>query len=293
MVKQLATQVVAKQAALDACVKKATKNVAGSALTAERYKDARQDITLAQAKRADNALKGAKNAQQRHEADQLALRTAVAKLQQRIDEGKIVSDESVKKWLEEEERILKHEAIVLSKFDAKAMMVVQIGTGDQPDPGLEAASGAADDKGKDAYAKRIEADLKLRPNIERSQLAVLKGTPEAKDAALLSDMYCFFEAATFTGPLPPTMYKQTGGGMDMTKALVGKVVWEAFYGDRDIVEVDYIPFLMVDLIKYALMKAASMLSEEKERVERANERLKAVRENAPMRNARASPYGGN
>ena len=294
MVRQMATKLVAKQEALEACEKKATKNTTGSALTTERYKDARQTPTLAQAARADNAVKGARNAQRRYESDQDAIRTAIAVLQKRAEDARIVSDESVKSWLNEEERILKYEAEVLFKFDAKAMMVAPIGTGILPDAGLEAATkGPAVDPtpGKDVYAKQIRDDLQLRPEIERGQLAVLKAKPTEEDGKLLSDMLCFFEAATFSGPLPPTMYKQTGGTMRLTKALIGEVIWKAFYADRDVAEVDYIPFLMVDLMKYALQKARAQLVEDKEQMARAVERLKVVRDNAPMKNSRASPYG--
>ena len=286
MVKQLAAQLVAKEEALAVCVKKADKFVKGDTLCKERYKNARSTITVAHAARAQRATKGAANAVKRFQADQKTLRDAVVELQKRIADGEQANAFTLKAWLDEEERILKHEAKVLSIFDAKASLAVHTGGLDQPEPGLVedgAPAGAVKAAEPVKYAKKIEDDLQLRPNIDRGELAIIKKLDGAtnEERTMLTDMYCFFESATFSGPLPPTMFSQTGGNVRMSKRIIGDVIWNKFYADRHVLEVDYIPLLMLDLMRYALRKAAAHFTEEKEGMDKATERLRVVRLNRP------------
>ena len=268
-------------------LKKLSKNspAACSKATEDRLKTARKDVVGAQTARADRARTGAEKAQARFKADQSDLDRAVHVLQLRKAEHAQAFLASQASFAAFDEARRLQDAAVLAIVDAKIEQATPVG-GASVAPAGPAPVAPARPEGY--------ADLELQADVPLWSVPVLTEEILAADAPAKEQIeraWAFFSNTPAGSTLPPMTYRQLGlTDMKTLPLIIGEPAMRAFYRLRTIVTACYVPWQVVELVRYSLSQSNKCLSRDATSKEEALERLKTARDAALEHGYQRSPY---
>ena len=80
----------------------------------------------------------------------------------------------------------------------------------------------------------------------------------AEENEILNGMLAFFQNSPSGRPLPPLAYQDIGiKAVTVMLTLVGQKIWSAFYADRAVLETDYIPWQLLEMLRHAVHAAST------------------------------------
>ena len=267
-------------------LQKLTKSTpaACSKTTEERLRKVRKDVSDEHAARALRAQNGREKATQRFAADSDSLDEAISLLTQRKVQNAAAFLASQTSFASYDESRKTQDAAVLAIIDAKITQATPLG----------GASAVAAGPVQTAPAPAVlpeYADLELRANVQPWDLPVIDAIkPEEKEQ--LDAMWSFFLAVPPGTAMPPITYKTLGATkMDTVANLLGQTAMSKVYGGRTIYTSAFVPWNVLELLRYAMTQAHSKLSEIKELEQGILDRLQAARDAAKENGyTRIGPY---
>ena len=261
--------------AKDAALRKLLKATpaACSKTTVERLRKVRKDTAEEHAERDLRATAGREKALVRYAADQESLDLAIAELTQRKAMHAAAFLASQTSFAEYDTARCEQDKAVLAILDAKITQATPLG----------GASAAAAGQAPTALVPAVQpeyADLELRAEVQPWDLPVIDAI-KAEEKEQLDAMWSFFLAVPPGTAMPPITYKALGvTKMETVANLLGSTAMGRVYGGRTIYTSAFVPWNVLELLRYAMTQAHSMLSEIKEQQQAILDRLQAARDAA-------------
>jgi hypothetical protein len=239
----LIEQLAATQAELDRTQKKAP--IAGQAGVVARLEEAQKKANSEHVEKEAIDTRGASRAATRCQADLAAMDAAIAELQTRRGIPVNIYQTSQLAWKTMTALRAEHFASSQASFNDKL-----------------ASLRATPDDDEDMRDMEMAADLQLQVTASPSDIPSfqLDASSDPQKAAIQS-MNVFFSAAPFGTALPAMTFNQVGVQyIPFVKTLVGETVWSKFYSQRTVGEDDYVPFQLLEFLRFALIQLLPQLT---------------------------------
>ena len=256
-----------------------------SKTTEERLRKVHKDVSDDHKARLLRAQNGKEKAQERYAADQEDLDRAVQELLKRKADGAAAFLESQTSFAEYDEARRLQDAAVLAIIDGKVVQATPVGGSPAPAPGPVLTAPAL----PEGYS-----DLELQADVQLWSVPVLTEEVLAADTSAKEQIeraWAFFSNTPAGSPLPPTTYMQLGfTSMKTLPMVIGESAMRAFYARRTVVTACYMPWQVVELVRYSLSQSNQCLARDATSKEEARERLQLERDAATEHGYQRAPY---
>ena len=256
-----------------------------SKVTEGRLRTARQDLLTAQAATEERCRSGREKALARFKSDQSDFDSSVAELIARKAAAAKAFLESQASFAASDSARLTHEAEVVALVDKKVLEATPVGG----QPAAVAGQAPAAPARPEGYA-----DLELQADVQLWSVPVLTEEVLLADAPAKEQIeraWAFFSNTPTGSMLPPMTYQQLGfTSMKTLPLVIGDNAMRAFYARRTIVTTCYIPWQIVELVRYSLTQSNQCLARDATSKEEALERLKLARDAATENGYQRAPY---
>ena len=255
------------QTALEQLREKAPKT--GDKGLCERLALSKSQLVVRNGTRAEKSANDTINARKRFDTDQAALAEFVAEGQRRIAKGAADFAAADLAWQANEVAILKQEEDALAIIDEKIAAAVRAGGVAAPGPGKAVVStggaaapvlpGGAEDTAK-AFAKLAVAVVIMPDTLADMAKAPV---PQGDSEAQLARMYHWAMASSMGDSRFPFRFREMGATVEAAFDLVGRTVWEQFFGKVVITAEEICPMQLRQLVFRQLMYFSTLLSAKK------------------------------